>query len=127
VQALVWWYVDKRGKLPKKLRWQGMGLDCYRALDSDDALTMFDLEQYFDAGAGHLRIAPEYAEESSRLSDAINGSQSRNTSRLVPTWASSGCKRSRSATSDGTSRKLFWSHLPQNTRSGAHLVGKSVK
>jgi len=68
VQTLVWWYVDKRGKLPKNLRWQGIELDCYRSLDSEEALTMFDVEGNFDAGGGFLRVAPEDGVEASRLS-----------------------------------------------------------
>jgi hypothetical protein len=67
VQTLVYWL--QRGRLPKNLRWENLDFHCYRSLDSEDAFEMLAMEQDFDAGAGYLRIAPEFGIDFSRLSD----------------------------------------------------------
>ena len=66
VQTLVYW--QQRGGLPKSLRWENLDLDCYRSLDSEPAIKMFELEREFDAGAGFVRIVPEHGVDYSRLS-----------------------------------------------------------
>jgi len=66
VQTLVYW--QQRGGLPKNLRWENLDLHCYRSLDSEPELEMFELERQFDAGAGFVRIVPEHGIDYSRLS-----------------------------------------------------------
>jgi hypothetical protein len=67
VDTLTWW--QRKGHLPKRLRWVNLDLYCYRSLDSDEAVAMFEMERHFDAGSGYIRISPGDAPESSRLPD----------------------------------------------------------
>jgi hypothetical protein len=67
VQTVASW--QRRGRLPKILRWENLDFHLYRSLDSEDAYQMFEMERQFDSGSGYIRIAPECGVESSRLSD----------------------------------------------------------
>jgi hypothetical protein len=69
VQTLVFWQM--RGKLPKVLRWENLHFYCYRALDTDESIEMFNMERSFDAGSGYLRIAPESGVEPVPFSDRV--------------------------------------------------------
>jgi hypothetical protein len=66
VETLVYWH--GRGGLPKTLEWYTVNLFHHRALDSEDAFRMLDMEESFDAGSGFIRLAPESGTEPVRLS-----------------------------------------------------------